>query len=63
MTVSLGSFMQGMPYMSRPPGLSAFSKTVTSWPFCVSCQAQARPAGPEPTTATRLPVLARGVGA
>ena len=38
---------------------SARSKTVTSWPARVSCCAAASPAGPEPTTATRLPVLAR----
>src|SRR5215468_1995694 len=36
---------------------SLFSNTVTSWPARASCCAQARPAGPEPTTATRLPVL------
>ncbi len=35
---------------------SAFSNTVTSWPARASCCAAARPAGPEPTTATRLPV-------
>jgi len=33
-----------------------FSKTVTSWPARASCCAAARPAGPEPTMATRLPV-------
>src|SRR5690242_2632395 len=34
---------------------SARSYTVTSWPARVSCCAAARPAGPEPTTATFLP--------
>jgi hypothetical protein len=32
----------------------------TSWPARASCCAQARPAGPEPTTATFLPVFLRG---
>ena len=32
--------------------------TCTSWPARASCCAQARPAGPEPTTATVLPVCA-----
>ena len=36
---------------------SFFSNTVTSWPARASCCAAASPAGPEPTTATRLPVL------
>ena len=36
---------------------SFFSNTVTAWPARASCCAAARPAGPEPTTATLLPVL------
>ena len=36
------------------------SKTVTQWPALLSWAAQARPAGPEPTTATRLPVRVSG---
>ena len=36
---------------------SARSNTTTSWPARVSCCAAASPDGPEPTTATRLPVL------
>ena len=52
-TTSLGSFMLGMPYMSRPPARSAFSTTVTRAPRRASSQALARPEGPEPTTATR----------
>src|SRR5215510_10889084 len=35
---------------------SFFSNRVTSWPARASCWAAARPAGPEPTTATFLPV-------
>src|SRR5579863_2997051 len=42
---------------------SDFSNRVTSWPARASCWAQARPAGPEPTTATDLPVfVAAGSG-
>src|SRR5574337_738555 len=37
-----------------------FSNTVTSCPTRASCCAAASPAGPEPTTATFLPVLAAG---
>ena len=39
---------------------SARSKTVTQWPARLSWAAQARPAGPEPTTATFLPVRVGG---
>ena len=39
---------------------SARSKTVTRWPALLSWSAQARPAGPEPTTATFLPVRFSG---
>ena len=39
---------------------SARSNTMTSWPARVSCCAAASPAGPEPTTATRLPVRTVG---
>ena len=38
---------------------SSFSSTVTSWPARASCCAAARPAGPEPTTATLLAALTR----
>src|SRR3546814_5083097 len=37
-----------------------FSNTVPEWPARASCWAQAKPAGPEPTTATFLPVLLAG---
>ena len=40
--------------------MAFFSKTCTSCPARASCCAQARPAGPEPTTATFLPVLCGG---
>ena len=46
--------------MSSPPMRSARSKTVTQWPARLSWAAQARPAGPEPTTATFLPVRTGG---
>ena len=39
---------------------SARSNTTTSWPARVSCCAAASPAGPDPTTATRLPVRTDG---
>ena len=39
---------------------SSRSKTTTSCPARASCCAAASPAGPEPTTATRLPVRTRG---
>ena len=39
---------------------SARSNTVTVCPARFSCAAQARPAGPEPTTATFLPVRIAG---
>ena len=40
---------------------SDFSKTVTEWPARLSWSAAARPAGPEPTTATFLQVRVAGV--
>ncbi|MCU0256282.1 MAG: hypothetical protein MUF60_06035 [Vicinamibacterales bacterium] len=60
LTSRLSSFMFGMPYISSPPTRSARSKTVTVWPALLSCAAAARPAGPEPTMATRLPVRVAG---
>ncbi len=36
------------------------SSTVTQWPARLSCSAAASPAGPEPTTATFLPVRITG---
>ena len=57
----LSSFMLGMPYMRRPPRRSSRSKTVTVCPRRLSRSAAARPAGPEPTTATVLSDLAAGI--
>ena len=59
-TSRLSSFMFGIPYISRPPGRSALSNTVTEWPARLSCTAAERPAGPEPMTATFLPVRTAG---
>mmetsp|Transcript_11490 Transcript_11490/g.22898 ORF Transcript_11490/g.22898 Transcript_11490/m.22898 type:complete len:252 (-) Transcript_11490:522-1277(-) len=59
-TVSLESFMLGMPYMRRPPMRSSLSKTVTECPIWLSSSAAASPAGPLPTTATVIPVLTFG---
>ena len=59
-TFFFSSFMLGIPYISRPPMRSARSYTVTQWPARLSWAAQAKPAGPEPTTATFLPVRLSG---
>ena len=59
-TTFLESFMVGMPYMRSPPALLFLSYTVTMWPALFSWSAAARPAGPDPTIATRLPVLCLG---
>ena len=59
-TMSFSSFILGMPYMSRPPMRLSRSYTVTLWPDLFSCAAAARPAGPEPTTATVLPLRDSG---
>src|SRR4029079_9453207 len=52
--------MLGIPYINNPPARSARSKTVTLWPAWLSWLAQANPAGPDPTTATRFAVLTAG---
>mmetsp|Transcript_19013 Transcript_19013/g.51151 ORF Transcript_19013/g.51151 Transcript_19013/m.51151 type:complete len:275 (-) Transcript_19013:261-1085(-) len=56
----LSSFMEGMPYISKPPPRSARSMTCTMWPARLSCCAAARPAGPEPMIAMRLRVRTWG---
>mmetsp|Transcript_62364 Transcript_62364/g.174259 ORF Transcript_62364/g.174259 Transcript_62364/m.174259 type:complete len:230 (+) Transcript_62364:982-1671(+) len=56
----LSSFMEGMPYISKPPPRSARSNTCTMWPARFSCCAAARPAGPEPMMHTRLRVRTCG---
>mmetsp|Transcript_23427 Transcript_23427/g.67265 ORF Transcript_23427/g.67265 Transcript_23427/m.67265 type:complete len:268 (+) Transcript_23427:3369-4172(+) len=62
-TSILSAFMLGTPYIIRPPGRSARSKTVTEWPILLSWSAAAMPAGPEPTMAMFLPVRwAGGLG-
>mmetsp|Transcript_69333 Transcript_69333/g.160622 ORF Transcript_69333/g.160622 Transcript_69333/m.160622 type:complete len:275 (+) Transcript_69333:369-1193(+) len=59
-TSTLSAFMFGTPYIMRPPKRSERSYTVTQWPILLSSSAAARPDGPEPTMATRLPVRAGG---
>ena len=44
----------------QPAERSARSKTVTACPALLSCAAAAKPAGPEPMTATFLPVRVSG---
>mmetsp|Transcript_53404 Transcript_53404/g.169818 ORF Transcript_53404/g.169818 Transcript_53404/m.169818 type:complete len:240 (+) Transcript_53404:1053-1772(+) len=56
----LSVFMLGTPYIMSPPMRSARSYTVTEWPILLSWSAAARPAGPEPTIATFLPVRTAG---
>ena len=46
----------GIPNLSKPPIYSSFSNTVTSYPRLFSWLAAASPAGPEPMTATFLPL-------
>ena len=60
MTYFFSSFMLGMPYINSPPTRSSRSKTVTLWPRRLSWSAADSPAGPEPTTATRLPLRTLG---
>ena len=47
--------------LNSPPILSSLSKTVTLCPALLICCAAARPAGPDPITATVLPVLDLGM--
>mmetsp|Transcript_61284 Transcript_61284/g.114611 ORF Transcript_61284/g.114611 Transcript_61284/m.114611 type:complete len:209 (-) Transcript_61284:1-627(-) len=56
----LSSFMEGIPYISSPPGRSALSMTSTRCPARFNCCAAAKPAGPEPMMATRRPVRCKG---
>ncbi len=63
-TSHFSSLKSGMPYIRRPPIRSERSNTSTVWPARFSCAAAARPAGPEPTMAMRLPVrFDGGIGA
>ena len=59
--ISFSNLKFGMPYLNSPPILSSLSKTVTLCPALLSCCAAARPAGPDPITATVLPVLVLGI--
>ena len=59
-TCSFSILKSGIPYRRRPPILSSRSYTATVWPTRVSCCATASPAGPEPTTATVLPLRRAG---
>ena len=58
--ICFSSFILGIPYLNSPPILSDLSNTVTIWPLVLSWSAAASPAGPEPTTAIRFPVLTLG---
>ena len=58
--IHFSSFASGTPKRISPPGASSRSKTVTSWPTWLSSCAAARPAGPEPITATCWPVRDSG---
>ncbi len=61
-TISLGRRNWGMPYMSTPPARCRASNMTTSWPQRAISPATVMPAGPAPTTATRLPVGAALTG-
>ena len=54
------SLASGTPNRIIPPGPSSRSNTVTVWPQRFSSSATARPAGPDPITATVLPVRRGG---
>ena len=48
--------LAGTPYLITPPGSGIASKTSTSNPCLASSAAQLKPAGPEPITATFVPL-------
>ena len=50
----------GIPKRNNPPGLESLSNTVVVWPARLINCAAANPDGPEPITATVLPVLSVG---
>ncbi|MNI47625.1 hypothetical protein D3C73_1021550 [compost metagenome] len=52
--------MFGIPYIRSPPILSCLSNTTTLCPLLFKESAVASPAGPEPITATFLPLLTLG---
>ena len=51
----------GIPKRNNPPGSDALSKTVVAWPARLINCAAAKPEGPDPITATALPVLSIGL--
>jgi hypothetical protein len=53
---ALSSLKSGTPKRMRPPMCVLRSNSVTVWPRLLSSAAAAMPAGPDPTTATVLPV-------
>ena len=57
-TMRLGRRNSGIPYRNTPPESCSASKTCTAWPMRASSPAAVSPPGPEPTTATFLPVAA-----
>ena len=58
--ICFSSLKSGIPYRNKPPDFSSRSKTVTLCPALLSCCAAANPEGPDPITATDLPVLIVG---
>ena len=58
--ICFSNFILGIPYLNKPPILSALSYTVTLCPLELSWSATASPAGPEPITAILLSVLTFG---
>ena len=56
LTTVFGRRNSGMPYTSTPPPVKNASNTVTSKPLRASSPAQVMPDGPEPMTATFLPL-------
>ena len=59
-TPSFGRRNSGIPYVSTPPGSWRASKIVTSYPIFAKSPAHVTPEGPEPITATFLPLVFSG---
>ncbi|CDE84505.1 unknown [Coraliomargarita sp. CAG:312] len=53
------SLKSGIPYRKSPPKFTFFSNTTTSCPHLFNASAAASPEGPDPMTATRIPVWTR----
>ena len=58
-TTAYGRRYSGTPTRIIPPGTGKASNTVTACPLRTRSSAQVSPAGPAPTTATRLPESGR----